>query len=521
MRTRRLAAVLIAAVVLAGLQPTSASAAASISEDQAVAITSRLPAVQRAVAQTHDAHPSAASFRAGGLWVVTVFAGGESRAQVEVDAANGRVHRITTGVRASFPLARGSESGVGARKINHLWAFLPLSAIFVLAFFDWRRPFRLLHLDLLAVAALGISYAFFLARRLDVSVSLVYPTLAYVAVRALLAGFRPRQRPGALTWLPLKPLIALTLGLLAARIALLLADPFVMDVGYASAAGADRVMHGLELYTRGGAHFDTYGPVAYLAYVPFDLIWPFHESQQYPPAAEAAAIAFDLLTVAGLVALGRRLRPASPLGWALALAWVACPFTGLALTSASNDGLVAALLVWTLVTIPSPAVRGLLSGAAAAAKFAPALLGPLLMRGPRQPSRRAAVIYAGAFFAVVVVATFPLLPPGGPREFYDATIGFQLDRFSPFSIWSRHPSLDWLKTVLELAAVALAIAVAFFPRGPRAVAQVAALATAVLVAEQIPLAHWFYLYVPWFLPLYCVAVFSESVSGEADARSAA
>lgn len=516
----RLAPVLIIAVI-ALFPPAAAAAAGPLTEDQALAIGSRAPAVQQELARASDPHPSAAAFRAGPNWVVTFFAAGEARAQVEVDAGTGRVAQVVTGLAASFPLARGSESGVGARKINRLWIWLPLSAIFVLAFFDPRRPFRLLHLDLLAVAALGVSYAFFLARRLDISVPLVYPTLAYVAVRAVAAGFAPRQRPGPLTWLPVKALIALTLGLLAARVALLLADPFVMDVGYASAAGADRIMHGLELYTRGGAHFDTYGPVAYLAYVPFDLIWPFHESQQYPPAAEAAAITFDVLTVAGLVVLGRRLRPGTSLGWALALAWMACPFTGLALTSASNDALVAALLVWSLVAIASPAARGVLSGGAAAAKFAPALLGPLLMRGPGRPSRRAALTYAAAFIAVVLVTTAPLLPPGGLHEFYDATIGFQLHRFSPFSIWSRHPSLGWLKTALQLAAVALAIAVAVLPRGPRTTAQVAALGAAVLVAEQIPLEHWFYLYVPWFLPLYCAALFGEYVSAAADARPGA
>jgi hypothetical protein len=517
----RLAPVLIAAAALAGCWPAGAVAAAPVTEDQALAIASRVPAVQRELARRPDAGASGASFRAGGKWVVTVFAGGEARAQVEVDAASGRVVRVVTGLAASFPLVRGSQSGVGSRRINAIWAWLPLSALFVLAFFDWRRPLRLLHLDLLAVAALGISYAFFLSRRLDLSVPLVYPPLAYIAGRALLAGVRPRDRAGPLTWLPVKALILLTLALLAGRVALLLADPFVMDVGYASAAGADRLLHGLELYTRGGAHFDTYGPAAYLAYVPFVLIWPFHESQQYPAAAQAAAIAFDALTVAGLVVLGRRLRPGTPLGWALALAWVACPFTGLALASSSNDALVSALLVWTLVAIASPAARGALVGVAAAAKFAPALIAPLLLRGPGQPNRRAALIYAGAFIAVVLATLVPLLPPGGFKEFYDATIGFQLNRFSPFSIWSRHPGLDWLQTVLQLGAIALAAAVAFLPRRPRTTAQVAALAAAVLVAEQVPLQHWFYLYVPWFLPLYCVAVFSEQARERAGGRSAA
>jgi hypothetical protein len=308
--------------------------------------------------------------------------------------------------------------------------------------------------------------------------------------------------------------------LLVARVVLALADPFVVDVGYASVAGAQRILDGLELYTRGGNHFDTYGPLGYLAYVPFVLVWPFHESQQNPPAAQAAAIAFDLLTVAGLVALGRRLRPGTPLGWALALAWVACPFTALSLVTASNDAMVSALLVWAFVGFSSPALRGVLAGAAAAAKFSPLLLGPLLARGERWSVRRALTVLAG-FAVVVAVTLIPLLPPGGLSEFYDTTIGFQLHRYSPFSLWTMHPSLHGLQTAMKLVAIGIALGVAVLPRGRRTIAQVAALATAVLVAEQIPLQHWFYLYVPWFLPLYCAALFSEQVRGAAGARPAA
>jgi hypothetical protein len=119
------------------------------------------------------------------------------------------------------------------------------------------------------------------------------------------------------------------------------------------------LLDGLELYTRGGAHFDTYGPLTYLLYIPFVLIWPFHESQTYPPAAEAAGIVWELLTVGGLVVLGRQTR----LGWTLALAWAACPFTALAVVCGSNDGLVAALPVWAFVAFRSPPLRGLLAGA--------------------------------------------------------------------------------------------------------------------------------------------------------------
>ena len=45
---------------------------------------------------------------------------------------------------------------------------------------------------------------------------------------------------------------------------------------------------------------DTYGPVNYFAYVPFELALPWDGSGTSSPASHAAAIAFDLATVAGL-----------------------------------------------------------------------------------------------------------------------------------------------------------------------------------------------------------------------------
>ena len=81
------------------------------------------------------------------------------------------------------------------------------------------------------------------------------------------------------------------------------------------------------------------------------------------PAAHAAAIVFDLLALALLFLLGRRMRGPT-LGVALAYAWVAYPFTLFALESNSNDTLVAvlvlaALLVATLALAPrARGVRG-------------------------------------------------------------------------------------------------------------------------------------------------------------------
>ena len=51
----------------------------------------------------------------------------------------------------------------------------------------------------------------------------------------------------------------------------------------------------------------------------------------------------------------------------------------------------------------------------------------------------------------------------------------------------------------------LAIVVAFRP-GLRSTAQVAALAAAVVIASQLAVDHWFYLYIPWFCGLVFAAL---------------
>jgi len=509
-RARRLATAVALLWLLAAAWPPGASAA--VSRDQAVEIASRVPAVERALAGVRSVGGSVEV--ESDRYAIRFGARGRTLALVFVDVLTGRVETVYTGVKADFPLARGQASGYANRKLNAVWLWLPMTIVFVGVFFDRRRPWRLLHLDLAAIALLGISFGFYTQGKLSESVPLVYPTLIYVAARVLVAGFSPRPREGPVTWLPVRGVIVLTLLLLALRLVLVFADPFVSDIGYAGVAGADRILHGLQLYTHGGNHYDTYGPLTYWAYVPFVLVWPLHESQLYAPAAKAAAVTWELLTVAGLVALGRQTR----LGWTLALAWTACPFTALALAVSSNDALVAALLVWSLVALRSRPLSGALAAGAAAAKIAPGFALPVLARGVGRLSVRGVVLFAIAAAAVLVVSLAPVVPDGGIREFYDTTIGFQLHRRSPFSIWSQHPGLHSIQSALKAASLALAFALAVFPRGRRSLAQMAALACAVLVVAELPLQHWFYLYVGWFLPLYCLALFSERA---ADARPAA
>jgi CHASE2 domain-containing sensor protein len=103
----------------------------------------------------------------------------------------------------------------------------------------------------------------------------------------------------------------------------------------------------------------------------------------------------------------------------------------------------------------------------------------------------------------------PYIPAdGGLRVMYDQTIGFQLDRESPFSVWGQNSGLEPLLWLVKAAVVGLAVAVAFVPRR-RDTIQVAALGAAVLIATQLIAVHWFYLYIVWFFPFLLVALFGE------------
>jgi hypothetical protein len=488
-----------------------------LSAQKAIAIADRAQKVR--AERRHGPLAPTAYTKGLGRWQVSYFRAKRELVQVQLDDRSGAIVEQWSGPQVAWTMARGYDGAFG-RKVNAPYVWIPLCLLFLAPFIDPRRPFRLLHLDLLAVVGFGVSHVFFNRGEIDTSVPLVYPVLLYLLVRMLLAGFRPRERSGPLV--PLVPVTWLVVGLVflgVFRIGLNVADSNVIDVGYAGVIGADRIVDGDRLYGPGFAddnqHGDTYGPAAYLLYVPFEQALPWSGRWDDLPAAHAAAIAFDLLTMLGLLWLGRRLRPGregAVLGVALAYAWAACPYTAFALESNSNDSLVALALVGALLALTfdparrrlSAIARGAAIGLGAAAKFAPLALAPLFATAGRERRWRSAALFAAEAALLIVVTVAPFVPDGGLRELYDRTLGYQAGRPSPFSIWGQHPGLDWLQAVVKAGAAVLACAVAFVPRR-RSERQVAALAAAILIALQLAAPHWFYLYVVWFLPAFLVA----------------
>ena len=169
-----------------------------------------------------------------------------------------------------------------------------------------------------------------------------------------------------------------------------MADSGAIDVGYAAwsgPTGSPTANRSTATSPSDVSQGDTYGPVNYFAYVPFERIWPWSGTWNDLPAAHGAAVFFDLATFALLIFLGRRIRPGpagNKLAATLAFGWAAYPYTAFALLSNSNDTLVAMLLVATLLVLARPAARGVMAALATFAKFAPSCWCRCLPRiGPR------------------------------------------------------------------------------------------------------------------------------------------
>jgi hypothetical protein len=193
----------------------------------------------------------------------------------------------------------------------------------------------------------------------------------------------------------------------------------------------------------------------------------------------------------------------------LAFGWAAYPFTAYTLNANTNDAIMPVLLLAGFWLVTSDWARGSFVALAGWTKFGALLAAPVWATYPTYELRRV-LRFATAFLVATLLAFWLLLlEPSlwdAVRTFWHRTIGFQSGRDSPFSIWGwgqYHargiPDLGFLQPVVAVLAVALAAVLAFVPRrkGP---VELAALTAAVLVAFQLTLTHWFYLYLPWVAP---------------------
>ena len=466
------------------------------------------------------------------LWTVSFVDIKEKvQAEVLVDDTPGVITETRTGPQVAWQMARGYPGAFG-RSVTEPQIWIPLLALFLIPLVRWRRPLSWHTLDLLALCGFSVSLVWFDRGEIFTSVPLAYPPMLYLGGRLAwigLRGSRPvkavaadaivaepgSRRPRFASWCPTWLLVTVMLVAVGLRLGLNAFDSNVVDVGYAGVIGADRIAHGQTPYgtfPTDCGQCDTYGPVTYLAYVPFELAMPWVGKWNDLPAAHGAAVLFDLVALLGMIVLGWRLG-GRRLGVGLGLAWAAFPFTAYALESNSNDALVAACLVWGLVLAHRPVARGLAVGLAVMSKFSPALLLALWARHPfpraTTTRRRLGAYVAGVALAVLVTGWVLVLDgDNGLRAFWSRTVGYQLDRQSPFSIWGQY---TWLRPVQIGLSIAVALFALFVALRPRQLdlRGFAALSGALLIGIQLTVTHWFYLYIPWFVPFALVALVPE------------
>jgi hypothetical protein len=175
-----------------------------------------------------------------------------------------------------------------------------------------------------------------------------------------------------------------------------------------------------------------------------------------------------------------------------------------------------ALLVWGFWLASSPVARGVATALAGWTKLASLPVVPLWATYPNGLTRRGATRF-GVAFASASIAVFSvlLLEPslwGSMRVFWERTIEFQFDRGSPFSVWdwgqyhaSGIPDLQLGQRIVQVSTVVLAGVVAALP-ARKSPLQLAALTATILLAVQLSLTHWFYLYLPWVVPFVVLAL---------------
>jgi hypothetical protein len=479
-----------------------------------------------------------------GVWTVGVWSGKAGEiATGKVDDATASVTEAWTGPQVAWKMARGYKGAFGGAKINSAWVWLSFCGLFLLGLVDWRRLLSVRNVDLLVLISFTVSLWFFNRGNVFAAMPLAYPPLVWLLVRCVWIARSDRPSRGAPVW-PVWVLAAATVFVAGFRVGLNVRASNVIDVGYSGVIGADRIAHGQSPYghfpveddrpkcgpadadgevrdriqTNGrcenaNPYGDTYGPVSYIAYLPGYAIFGWSGQWDSLPAVHFTSILFDLLAIVGLALVGRRFR-GPRLAATLAFAWVAWPFTQYASSSNTNDAIAPALLIWGFLALTTPVARGAAVAVSGWTKFASLLLLPLWLGYPEARRGRALAVVG---FAVTTVLVFFVLflepsPWHAARVFYDRTVGYQIDRDSPFSLWDwgqYHakglPNLRIVQRVLEVLLVVGSLSLAWVPRR-RSPLRMAALTGAVLVGFELVLTHWFYLYLPWFFPFIALAL---------------
>ena len=91
-------------------------------------------------------------------------------------------------------MARGYKGAFGGEKINSYPVWLGFCAIFLLGLVDWRRPFSVRNVDLLALLSFSVSLWFFNRGDVFTAMPLAYPPLLWLLAALRLDRARATAR---------------------------------------------------------------------------------------------------------------------------------------------------------------------------------------------------------------------------------------------------------------------------------------------------------------------------------------
>ncbi len=433
---------------------------------------------------------------------------GKEIATVGVDDKSWVLNYVYTGDQVGWNMARGVKGAYG-KQANYWWIWLPLSLAFAAAFWRADRLISLRNLDILALLGFLVSHGFYRQGIVLEAVVLWYPPLIYLFVRTLLMGFGIGERVERTSNLPMWLLMVLA-GLAGGLVMALNVDARVIDVGYAGVVGADRILDGTIPYGNMPSDVgtgDTYGPLNYLLYVPFVLMFGYSGEWDFLPAAHALTLFSFVAGAMALFITGYRLSGREGAA-ALIFAWAAFPYTVYATNNNTNDIIVAAIAAIGLAAAASPIARGASVAAGFAVKLYPLILGPLWISYDGL-KRKPIVDFVLGGAGVVLLTFWVVLLDGHPFKafevFYERTLNFQGDRVSPWTIYTQVPQTSFLQKPVMAGVIFLGLLVAFVPRR-KSLRRLAALSAALVIAFQLTVNYWFYAYIVWFEPFVFVAL---------------
>jgi hypothetical protein len=433
---------------------------------------------------------------------------GKEIATVGVDDKSWVLNYVYTGDQVGWNMARGVKGAYG-KQANYWWVWLPLSLAFAAAFWRTERLISLRNLDIVALLGFLVSHGFFRQGIVLEAVVLWYAPLVYLFIRTLLMGFGIGERIEKTSNLPTWALMVLA-GLAGGLVMFLNVDARVIDVGYAGVVGADRILDGTIPYGNMPSDVgtgDTYGPLNYLLYVPFVLMFGYSGEWDFLPAAHALTLFSFVAGAMALFITGYRLSGKEGAA-ALIFAWAAFPYTVYATNNNTNDIIVAAIAAIGLVSAASPIARGASVAAGFAVKLYPLILGPLWI-GYDGLKRKPIVDFVLGGIGVILLTFWVIFLDGHPLRaidvFYERTLAFQGDRVSPWTIYTQVPQTSFLQKPVTVGVIFLGLLVAFVPRR-KTLRRLAALSAALVIAFQLTVNYWFYTYIVWFEPFVFVAL---------------